>query len=98
MDAESERYVQAALEVLMSNRTTLVIAHRLSTIQNADRIYVMREGQIVEWGSHDVLLKRRSHYAELYRLQFGHKGSGTMFSTGVESPATSASSGMAAAT
>ncbi|MGQ0658990.1 MAG: lipid A export permease/ATP-binding protein MsbA [Chromatiales bacterium] len=70
LDSESERHVQAALEVLMSNRTTLVIAHRLSTIQNADRIYVMRDGHIVESGSHAVLIKRRSLYAELYRLQF----------------------------
>jgi subfamily B ATP-binding cassette protein MsbA len=72
LDAESERHVQDALEVLMRNRTTLVIAHRLSTIQNADRIYVMREGRIVEAGTHEQLIQGSSHYAELYRLQFGH--------------------------
>lgn len=71
LDAESERYVQEALQVLMRNRTTLVIAHRLSTIQNADRIYVMRDGRIVEQGTHEALLQGQSHYAELYRLQFG---------------------------
>ncbi|MFN5745714.1 MAG: lipid A export permease/ATP-binding protein MsbA [Methylococcaceae bacterium] len=72
LDAESERHVQEALETLMQNRTTLVIAHRLSTIQNADQIYVMREGQIIEQGRHDELLRREySHYGELYRLQFG---------------------------
>jgi subfamily B ATP-binding cassette protein MsbA len=71
LDAESERHVQAALEVLMRNRTTLVIAHRLSTIQNADRIYVMRDGRIVEQGSHDELLLAQAQYAELYRFQFG---------------------------
>jgi len=71
LDAESERHVQEALETLMQNRTTLVIAHRLSTIQNADRIYVMHSGQIIEQGTHAELLQRPSHYGELYRLQFG---------------------------
>ena len=71
LDAESERNVQEALEVLMRNRTTLVIAHRLSTIQNADQIYVMRDGRIVEHGTHDGLLSGPSHYGDLYRLQFG---------------------------
>ena len=71
LDAESERNVQEALETLMQNRTTLVIAHRLSTIQNADQIYVMQKGQIIEQGTHDELLARKSHYGELYRLQFG---------------------------
>lgn len=70
LDAESERHVQEALEALMKNRTTLVIAHRLSTIHNADRIYVMRDGRIVESGSHEQLLRGQSYYAELHRLQF----------------------------
>jgi len=74
LDAESERHVQEALETLMQNRTTLVIAHRLSTIQKADQIYVMRDGQIIEAGTHDELLQRQSHYGELYRLQFGQTG------------------------
>ena len=74
LDAESERHVQEALETLMENRTTLVIAHRLSTIQNADRIYVMHSGQIIEQGAHAELLQRPSHYGELYRLQFGQTG------------------------
>ena len=72
LDAESERHVQQALEVLMRNRTTLVIAHRLSTIRNADRIYVMRGGRIMEEGSHTELLELRGYYAELHRMQFGH--------------------------
>ena len=71
LDTASERHVQDALETLMKNRTTLVIAHRLSTIRNADRIDVMRQGQIIESGTHQELLDRQGHYAELYQLQFG---------------------------
>jgi ABC-type multidrug transport system fused ATPase/permease subunit len=63
------------LETLMQNRTTLVIAHRLSTIQNADQIYVMEGGRIIEQGTHEELLGVQSHYAELYRIQFGQPGS-----------------------
>lgn len=70
LDAESERYVQQALEVLMQNRTTLVVAHRLSTIHNADRIFVMREGRVVEQGSHEELLAANGYYTELNRMQF----------------------------
>ncbi len=74
LDAESERYVQEALEVLMRGRTTLIVAHRLSTIQNADWIYVMRAGTILEAGSHEELMARDSFYAELNRMQFNHSG------------------------
>ena len=66
LDNESERFVQAALETLMRDRTTLVIAHRLSTIVNADRILVMSDGRIVESGSHAELLGRDGLYARLY--------------------------------
>lgn len=65
LDNESERKVQAALEGLMKNRTTLVIAHRLSTIERADQIYVLVNGQIVEKGSHSELIKNNGTYALL---------------------------------
>ncbi len=70
LDTESERAVQAALETLMQNRTTLVIAHRLSTVQRATRICAMKHGHIVEQGTHDELISRDGEYARLYRLQF----------------------------
>ena len=70
LDSESERQVQAALEVLMANRTTLVIAHRLSTVERADRIVVLAQGRIVEIGSHAQLLANNGTYAQLHRLQF----------------------------
>lgn len=70
LDTESERAIQAALEGLMANRTTLVIAHRLSTIENADQILVVKDGQIVERGTHGQLIEQQGYYADLHRLQF----------------------------
>jgi len=70
LDTASERHIQAAIEQLVKNRTTFVIAHRLSTIENADRILVMREGEIAESGTHAELLARGGLYAQLHRLQF----------------------------
>jgi ATP-binding cassette, subfamily B, bacterial MsbA len=70
LDTESEREVQNALENLMKNRTTLVIAHRLSTIKNADRIIVVKNGSIVEEGTHDQLLALGGEYELLYRMQY----------------------------
>lgn len=70
LDTESEQHVQAALDDLMRNRTTIVIAHRLSTIENADRIFVMEHGEIVESGSHQTLLNADGYYAKLYQKQF----------------------------
>ncbi len=76
LDTESERHVQAALEVLMRGRTTIVIAHRLSTIERADRIIVLDAGRIAETGTHAVLLAHGGLYAKLYRNQFLAAGSG----------------------
>jgi ATP-binding cassette, subfamily B, bacterial MsbA len=70
LDTESEREVQMALERLLTGRTSFVIAHRLSTIQKADRILVLKDGQIVEDGRHDDLLAQGGEYAYLYGLQF----------------------------
>ena len=68
LDNESERLVQEALDRLMTDRTTIVIAHRLSTIVNADMICVMKDGRIVETGTHDRLLALGGHYARLHAL------------------------------
>jgi subfamily B ATP-binding cassette protein MsbA len=68
LDSASERQVQSALEVLMQNKTTVVIAHRLSTIRTADRILVLKEGNIVEEGKHDELLARGGEFAHFYQM------------------------------
>lgn len=73
LDNKSERVVQEALDNLMKNRTVIVIAHRLSTIQNADKIVVINDGQIVEEGAHDELLKKQGAYYALYAMQFKPK-------------------------
>ena len=70
LDTDSERYIQAALESLIKNRTTFVIAHRLSTIEKADRILVMESGRIIEQGSHKDLLSLAGRYAQLYNQAF----------------------------
>lgn len=69
LDSESEHYIQAALELIMKNRTTIVIAHRLSTIKNAHKIVVMSHGRIVEQGSHQELIDLDGHYTQLYNVQ-----------------------------
>ena len=70
IDSLSEEYIQNATYELTKSRTSIVIAHRLSTIQNADAILVMNKGVIVEQGTHNELLKKKSHYYDLYQNQF----------------------------
>ena len=70
VDTRTERIVQAAMDQLTVGRTSFVIAHRLSTIKNADLILVMRDGDIIESGSHEELLQKGGFYAELYNSQF----------------------------
>ncbi len=70
LDTESERAIQAALDELQKDRTVLVIAHRLSTIENADEILVVDQGEIIERGSHKVLLEKGGAYKQLHQMQF----------------------------
>lgn len=70
LDAESERYIQDAIEALRKEITIFVVAHRLSTIRNADRIFVLEEGRIVESGSHKDLMELNGRFRQLYNMQF----------------------------
>jgi ATP-binding cassette subfamily B multidrug efflux pump len=70
VDTRTERHIQAALDKLMAERTSFVIAHRLSTIRNADLVLVLSDGQIVEQGTHDSLLRAGGFYYDLYMSQF----------------------------
>lgn len=71
VDSETEKYIQEALEKLMEGRTSFVIAHRLSTIRTADKIIVLKNGEISETGTHRELLEKRGLYLHLYQMQFG---------------------------
>ena len=70
VDTRTEVLIQKAMDKLMKGRTSFIIAHRLSTIRNADRILVLRDGDIVEQGTHEGLLEQNGFYAELYNSQF----------------------------
>ena len=72
VDTRTEELVQKAMDKLMKGRTSFIIAHRLSTIKNADLILVMKDGNIIETGTHDELMKKNGFYAELYNSQFRH--------------------------
>ena len=70
VDTRTEQKIQLAMDKLMENRTSFVIAHRLSTIKNSDLILVMKNGDIIESGTHGELLEKDGFYAELYNSQF----------------------------
>ena len=70
VDTRTEQRIQSAMDRLMKGRTSFVIAHRLSTIRDADKILVMRDGDIVEQGTHDELIDQGGFYADLYNSQF----------------------------
>jgi ABC-type multidrug transport system fused ATPase/permease subunit len=73
VDPFTETQIQEGLEIIMRHRTAIVIAHRLSTVKNADRIIVMKQGRIIEEGTHDGLMVQGGHYAELYNTYFRHQ-------------------------
>ena len=77
LDTSSEKLVFEALDRLMKNKTTIVIAHRLSTIRNADVIFVIDDGRIVESGGHEELMKQGGLYADLHNMQFDTEESET---------------------
>ncbi len=70
VDTRTEELIQKAMDKVMEGRTSFIIAHRLSTIKNADLILVMNEGDIVEVGRHEELLKKKGFYAKIYNSQF----------------------------
>ncbi|MBR5514831.1 MAG: ATP-binding cassette domain-containing protein, partial [Clostridia bacterium] len=70
VDTRTEMQIQSAMQRLMKGRTSFIIAHRLSTIRDADKIIVLAEGKIAEYGNHDELLKQKGEYYNLYMTQF----------------------------
>ena len=70
VDTRTEELVQKAMDKLSEGKTSFIIAHRLSTIKNADLILVMKDGNIIEQGNHDELIKENGFYANLYNSQF----------------------------
>jgi ATP-binding cassette subfamily B protein len=70
IDTRTEKKIQSAFERLMEGRTSFIVAHRLSTIQKADLILVMKEGQVIEQGTHEELLEKQGFYTNLYNSQF----------------------------
>ena len=77
VDPLAEAQIQESLELVLQDRTAIIIAHRLSTIKHADRIIVLREGEIIEEGNHTSLMRQQGHYAELYNTYFRHQSPST---------------------
>ena len=73
IDTQTEQLIQQAIDHLLKDRTSFLIAHRLSTIRKADMILVVRDGKIVEQGTHEALLRRRGYYHDLYSKQFAEE-------------------------
>jgi ATP-binding cassette subfamily B protein len=73
VDPFTETQIQEALEMILAQSTAILIAHRLSTVRSADRIIVLRDGEIIEEGSHESLMDQGGHYAELYNTYFRHQ-------------------------
>jgi len=86
VDTITESLIQKGMEHLMQGRTSVIIAHRLSTIKNADRIIVLENGQIIEMGSHNELIKQRGHYHNLYTKQFRKEAEAQYTDKVVEAP------------
>ena len=74
VDTRTEVMIQRAMDALTRDRTSFVIAHRLSTIKNADLILVLKDGDVIESGSHETLMAQGGFYADLYNSQFDHAG------------------------
>jgi ATP-binding cassette subfamily B protein len=73
IDPFTEMQIQEALDLILARSTSILIAHRLSTVRSADRIIVLKEGRIIEQGSHKQLMNAGGHYAELYNTYFRHQ-------------------------